>query len=154
MEDWASRAAKEDLAAEQRETLRLQKEERDARLKDRRGLELFEELNAWMKKQADSYNSQVKKKVLDVTIPRVSSRDLTSDRMFSVSQTDGMRQPLKISYFPDAHRLRCESGAGTKEYRLIIGADGEARFETLYHVAKSIQEIGEELLSEWRVSQF
>jgi hypothetical protein len=152
MEDWASRTAKEDLEAEERETLRLRREERDAALKDRRGSELFEELNKWMREQATSYNRQLGKKVMDVTVPRISSRDITSQRVFSVSRADGTKQPLKIIYLPDAHRIRCESGAGTKEYVLTVGPDGEARFETPYHVTKTIEEIGEELLSEWRGS--
>ena len=148
MSDWASRAAAEDLVAEKAERLRSHKnEENGASLEDRRGAELFRELHSWIMRQVFTYNDRMGRNVLDASIPHSGKYE------FTVFHIDKTKQPLKIEYFPESHRLRSESGAGKNEY-CLINQDGEIQFETPYHQIKIIEEIGEELLTQWRTSQF
>ena len=146
MSDWASRESEKDLSSEQGESLRLEKESRDHAMMDERGPALFAELYKYMVSQVDSYNERMGRKILDVSLSQVK---LNSPQSFTVLRMDGTKQPLKLTYNPASHRIRCECGAGPQEFILKIGPDGEARFETPYHQAFSIKELGDKILDHW-----
>ena len=154
MEDWASRAAARDLELQDREHLHLRKEERDSQIKDKHGIEMFQRLNQWMRDQIDSYNRKLREKRYSVSLVKEPDFNRKSEREFSVIRTDGGKQPLKLTYDPTVHRLRCESSAGHQEYVLAVGEDGQPRFESLYHQVKTIEEIGTELLESWEAAHF
>ena len=149
MSDWAARESAKDLASEQGETLRLEKESRDQAMMDERGPALFAELYEYILSQVDSYNEQMGRKVLEVHLTRTK---VGSSQSFKVLRMDGTRQPLELTYNPASHRIRCECGAGPQEFILKIGPDGEARFETPYHQAFSIKELGDKILDHWKGS--
>jgi hypothetical protein len=150
MSDWASREAAKDAAAEQQDDLRLKKETRDADILEERGPAIFAELYEYIMSQVDSYNEQRGEKVLGVSISRQTP---TTPQKFTVSRLDRTRQPLTVTYLRASHRIICESVAGPQEYILRIDPDGEARFETPYHQAFSIKELGDKILDHWKSSR-
>ena len=120
---------------------------------DERGLALFGELYKYIVSQVDSYNETMGRKILDVNLSRVKlGSSLGSSQSFEVLRMDGTKQPLKLTYNLASHRIRCECGAGPQEFILKIGPDGEARFETPYHQAFSIEELGDRILDHWKSS--
>jgi hypothetical protein len=147
--DWATRQAMQDREAEQRAANNAEKSVRDARLKDSRGLELFQQLNQWMREQVDSYNQQMGKKLMETTVPRIVG-GLDTSQSFTVSRTDHQRSPLKVIYFPESHRIKIECGAGPKEFNLVVGEDGEVYFQTPNRQRfVTIDQLGEHLLDHW-----
>ena len=119
MEDWASRAAARDLETPRSGAfLHLRKEERDSQIKDKHGTEMFQRLNQWMRDQIDSCNRKLREKRYSVSLVKEPDFNRKSEREFSVIRTDGGKQPLKLTYDPTVHRLRCESSAGHQEYVL------------------------------------
>ena len=154
MEDWASRTAARDLEAQDREHLHLLKEERDSQVKDKHGIDMFQRLNQWMRDQIDSCNRKLGEKKYSVSLVNEPDFNRKLEREFSVIRTDGSKQPLKLTYDPTVHRLRCESSAGHQEYILTVDKDGQPRFESLYHQVKTIEEIGTELLDSWEAAPF
>jgi hypothetical protein len=147
--DWASRESAKDLTSGQGELLRLEKESRDHAMMDERGPALFAELYEYIVSQVDSYNERMGSKIMDVSLSRVK---FGSSQSFKVLRMDGTKQPLELTYNPASHRIRCECGAGPQEFILKIGPDGEARFETPYHQAFSIKDLGDKILDHWKSS--
>ena len=146
MSDWASQQAAKDLDSTQMESLRLQKESRDHSIMNERGPAMFAELYDYIVSQVGSYNERMGKSIYDVGPTQAK---LDAPQSFEVRRNDGTKQPLKVTYNRASHRLICESGATPLEFILKIGPDGEARFETPYHQAFSIKDLGDKILENW-----
>jgi hypothetical protein len=151
--DWATQEVARELREARATENALEKSVRDARLKDVRGRELFEQLRAWMDGQAKSYNEQKQRQVLEVGEIKASG-GIEDSLFFQVSDRTRVRGPMKISYIPAAHTITVECGAGPKRYSLIIGDSGDILFENPNHQPRTIEELGAELMTHWRTSQF
>ena len=152
--DWSTREATEQLRVEREAAIAREESVRKARLKDVCGKELFEQLHAWLVKQAESYNKQVRKQAIKVDdIELVGGID--NHYFFQVSDfTSGTRLPMKVVYNPTTHVITVECGAGRRQYSLVIGPDDNAFFETPRHEPLTIAQLGEHLMDHWRSSQF
>ena len=149
MSDWASRESAKDIASEQGESLRLEKESRDHAMMDERGPALFALLYEYILSQVKVYNANMGRQILDVELLRVK---IGPPQSFKVLRLDGTKQPLELTYNPASHRISCKCGAGPQEFILKIGPDGEARFEAPYHQAFSIEDLGNKILDHWKSS--
>jgi hypothetical protein len=147
-EDAAARAARE----EEKETLRMKRDERESKIKDGLGPELFVQLIDWLADQVERYNKARDKQELAVSATKLQLP--SSDKSIKVFRRDGTQQPITFTYDSTVHRLRCECGAGNREFILRIGPDGVARFETPYNQAKTVEDIGTEMLKLFEHSQF
>lgn len=72
----------------------------------------------------------------------------------TVQRTDRVKRPLIITYSELQGILSYQCGAGQAAFTLKIADDGTAHFETPYHEVKTIEEIGEEMLSKFDESPF
>jgi len=151
--NWATREAAKDLRKEQDAANAIEKSVREARLKDSRGMELFEQLHAWMERQAKSYNEQMQKRMIEVGEIKIFG-GMDSHHYFQVSDASHARSPMKISYRAADHRITVECGAGQKQYTLTVGDNENVYYETPYHQLRTIEELGEELMSFWKGAQF
>ncbi len=133
-----------------------EKEVREYRLKDKYGPDYFDELGTRLATQVTKYN---KNRGHDELIYESSSDanspiQIHGDQTISIKRRDRSRGPLKISYSPVTHIIAYECGAGKGQFNLVIRNGGTAVFETPKHIAKTIEEIGDEMLSKFESSQF
>lgn len=147
--DWSAREASNDLRAAEEAAKAKEKSERDARLKDEGGIELFKELHAWMEGQAKSYSGKIPGEAFEVgTIKPWGGPD--SHHFFEVSKTNRGRLPMKISYTSAPHRITVDCGTIPKPQYFLSVADNGVFFETPKRQSKSIEELGSELLDSWK----
>jgi hypothetical protein len=147
--DWATREATKCLREAEEASNAVEKSVRDEKLKDVRGMEPFEQLHAWMTSQAESFNEQVGKRMLQAEDIKLFG-GVASHHFFKISDVNHERSPMKISYTSAPHEITVDCGAGQKRYSLTIGPSGNVLIETPYRQARTIDEIGEELMSFWR----
>ncbi len=148
--DWATREAAKNLREAREAAEARKKSERDARLKDDRGIECFKELHAWMERQAKSLSSQIPTQAFEVgEIKQFGGPDC--HHFFIVSSTKGERLPMKISYrsAPAPHGIIVECGDVPKPQYFLSIRDNDVIFETLKGQSKTIEELGPELLDRW-----
>jgi len=151
--DWAQRAAKK--AAEQDRTrhLNLEHNDREAKIKDHEGPALFRKLEQWIKEQAAEFNKIRQKEEMAVTTATRQSTTVNDlDILIRVNLPN--RGPLTIAYAPAVHSIQWECGSGKGELRLVVAQDGSASFETPYHQANTVEEMGTEMLDHLMASQF
>lgn len=148
--DWATREAAKDRRQAQEATKAREKSERDARLKDVGGIELFKQLHAWMEGQAKSYSGEIPTQAFEVgTTKPFGGPD--SHLFFEVSKTNRGRLPMKIFYRSAPHEITVDCGVVPKpQYFLSIGDNGNVFFETPKRQSKTIEELGSELLDLWK----
>jgi hypothetical protein len=94
---------------------------------------------------------------MELKVLVVQGRDWSSSRPTQeivVKRTDNSRSPLTISYSPSAHTIRYQCVSGSGEFVLMIDDDSKAYFETPYHVTKTIEEMGQEMLEKFAASPF
>lgn len=155
MSDWAQREAAKTLERDRARDQETEKANREARIKAETGPQLFKQLHDWVVQRVAEYNQHLGRKDLVVTMHKAPrpQPDFFFDSI-TVSRNDGKQSPLKINYSLSAGILSCECGAGKFNFHLIVTGDGQAQFETPNHQMKSIEEIGEEMLSKFMDSQF
>jgi hypothetical protein len=152
--DWANREAERERSKKEEATKAREKSERDAGLKDERGIERFKELRAWMEGQAKSYSHKTPEQAFEVgEIEQFGGPDC--HHLFKVSSTKGERLPMRISYHSapgsGPHRITVECGVvPNPQYPLSTGDNDNVFFETPKGQSKTIEELGSELLDLWR----
>jgi hypothetical protein len=123
--------------------------------KDDLGPKQFRQLQEWIEGQVAHYNNNRGNPELKVSV--LQGRDWSSSRPTQeivVKRTDNSRSPLTINYSPSAHTIRYQSVRGSGEFVLTIDDDSKAYFETPYHVRKTIEEMGQEMLESFAASPF
>lgn len=149
--DWATREEAKNLREAREAAEARKKSERDARLKDKDGIELFKQLHAWMEGQAKSYSGKIPTQAFEVgEIEQFGGPDC--HHFFEVSSTKGERLPMTISYrsAPAPHGITVECGVvPPSQYSLAVDDDGKLFFETPKGQSKTIEELGSELLDLW-----
>jgi len=155
MNDWAEEAAAKAFEQDEQRQENIQRSNREAKIKDEVGPRLFKELIEWIASQVEKYNKLRGKEELKVQ--RIEAAKMASgiihDRIV-VSRLDGKKLALKIEYLPETGMITYECGAGKGSFALQAGDDGQMRFETPYHQAVSVEDIGTEALSKFMSSQF
>ncbi|HKI10570.1 MAG TPA: hypothetical protein VKA02_00555 [Candidatus Acidoferrum sp.] len=149
--DWATREAAKNLREAREAEEAREKSERDARLKDKGGIECFKQLHAWMEGQAKSYSGKIPTQAFEVgEIKQFGGPDC--HHFFKVSSTKGERLPMTISYRTAPHGITVECGAVPKPQYFLSIRDNDVFFETLKGQSKTIEELGSELLDRWKVA--
>jgi len=135
--------------------MRQEREVYEYRLKDKYGPDYFAELKDWLTLQVVKYNKHRGRDelLLESSTDANSPIQIDGDRTISIKRRDRSRGPLKISYSPVAHIITYECGAGKGQFNLAIQG-GTAVLETPNHIVKTIEEIGEEMLSRFENSPF
>jgi hypothetical protein len=146
-DDWAIGAAKK--AAEQDQTIKLnlEKNARDAEIKNVAGAAIFKRLEEWIGQQIKQFNSLRGHEDITIestAVPRLGSQS-ELDTQIRLRRSNG--QPVIITYNPIPHTIICAGGRETQvDFVLTIVEGTTAIFENSYHQPKSPEEMGAAIL--------
>jgi hypothetical protein len=154
MNDWATKAAQHANEEEHARNLETEKYVRNLNIKGQAGPQIFAQLQEWIIKQVAQYNKNRGKQELAVDVSQ--GHDLSSPcptQEITVRRLDNSKGPLTITYSPSAHTISYHCGAtGTVIFNLVVGDDGAAYFQTPYHVRKTVEQMGQEMLENFEQS--
>jgi hypothetical protein len=155
MSDWAPRQAAREAERDGVREQNVEKANREAKIKGEVGLKLFKLLQDWVGQTIAEYNQLRKEEELVVTLGQADKPKpgFFYDRI-TVGRRDGRKGPLKIEFSVVTGILHYECGGGQGNFTLQVVEDGQCNFETPYHQVKTIEAIGEEMLSKFMDSQF
>ena len=146
MGSWAEQAVQRAFEKERAEKMRLEKEARDATIKDEFGVDRFQQVVEWIEGQITLFNQARGKQELQAGYSHHLPQDRHRLRLLSVFRTDGNTPKLEVEYSPVTHRIRYKCGARTGEYNLSVSTEGQVGFETPGSTPMTIEAVGEALL--------
>jgi hypothetical protein len=155
MEDWAEKAAAVAAEKDRSQEAQIGKANRDARIKVEVGPKLFKQLQEWLLAEVDKYNrlrgsSELVVESVKAVKPKPA---LLCDRI-NVKRSDGKKSTLKINLSSPKGDIHYDYGGSKHSFTLTVDNGGRASFKTSYHAAKTIEEIGTEMLSKFQESEF
>jgi hypothetical protein len=152
--DWAVAAARKAGEQDHTRQLNLEKNAREAKIKDTVGPSLFRQLQEWIISQVKEFNSLRKQEELTVaTTAQPNAANNQLDSLIRVNRPN--ISPLTITYNQATHIISYECGKKAHtEFTLKIAENGNAVFETPYHQDRTVQEMGSEMLNNLLESTF